>query len=45
MIDYPHEDIPAAIGTLLNFDFSQRFYTQADIKNIFARVKISPFAQ
>ena len=44
MFDYCDKVIQS-VGLLLGIDFGQKFRTQADIKNILARVKNSPVAQ
>ena len=44
MFDY-YDDVSRPVGELLGIDFSQKFRTQADIKNILARVKNSSVAQ
>ena len=45
MVDFPDDSIPKAVGDLLDIDFNQKFRTQADIKNILARVKNPSVAQ
>ena len=44
MFDY-YDKVTQSIGSLFGIDFGQKFRTQADIKNILARVKNTPVAQ